>query len=391
MPTRLESIVTDTRPVPKGFVGGTQRTRAPAETIADYARFMPAMGITRLANITGLDLIGLPVYTAIRPNARCLSTSQGKGVDHASAKASALMETIEFWHAEFIEESRLRWETPARLRRREAILDLEAMHHRGPVAPDVPMLWIEGYCLLERRPVWVPFELVTLAKTDLGGVATHPFAWSSTGLASGNHLIEAIVHALCEILERHSEATFEGKGARLDPASVTTGIAADVVAMLRRANVGVQMWDCTHPDIGVPTYEARVLEVPRGPRTLGVHDGSGCHLSAEIALSRAVTEAVQSRLTWIAGSRDDLTWDTYCIAHDGIVHQMDWETARKDVDMKAFEPVSSATDDLRRDLDLLLAAAKRGGATQAVVVDLTCSDFEIPVVKVVVPELLDHI
>ncbi|MFE5484130.1 YcaO-like family protein [Streptomyces sp. NPDC056527] len=37
--------------------------------------------------------------------------------------------------------------------------------------------------------------------------------------------------------------------------------------------------------------------------------GGGCHVDAPIALSRAVTESVQSRLTCIAGTREDLLDD----------------------------------------------------------------------------------
>ena len=84
----------------KHWRDGTHRSRSPAETVADYRRFMKPMGITRLANITGLDCIGLPVYVAVRPNSKLLAVSQGKGVDADSARASALMESIETWHAE---------------------------------------------------------------------------------------------------------------------------------------------------------------------------------------------------------------------------------------------------------------------------------------------------
>ena len=51
---------------------------------------MAPMGITRLADVTGLDNIGIPVFQAIRPNARSLSVSQGKGVSLEAAQASAL-------------------------------------------------------------------------------------------------------------------------------------------------------------------------------------------------------------------------------------------------------------------------------------------------------------
>ncbi|MFD2442135.1 hypothetical protein ACFSS8_22245 [Paracoccus kondratievae] len=58
---------------------GTHRTVPPAQTLARLTALMPAIGITRLANLTGLDRIGLPVTMACRPNARSLVVAQGKG------------------------------------------------------------------------------------------------------------------------------------------------------------------------------------------------------------------------------------------------------------------------------------------------------------------------
>ncbi len=63
----------------KGFRDGTHRLIAPAETVARVRRLMPVMGITRIANVTGLDCIGIPVVMVCRPNSRSLSVSQGKG------------------------------------------------------------------------------------------------------------------------------------------------------------------------------------------------------------------------------------------------------------------------------------------------------------------------
>ena len=39
----------------------------------------------------------------MRPNSRSVAVSQGKGVDLEAAKASALMESVETWHAERID------------------------------------------------------------------------------------------------------------------------------------------------------------------------------------------------------------------------------------------------------------------------------------------------
>jgi ribosomal protein S12 methylthiotransferase accessory factor len=91
-----------TDPGLKAFRAGTHRMVAPEETLARVRRFMPVMGITRLANVTGLDVIGVPVVSVCRPNSRSLAVSQGKGLTLAAAKASGVMESVEYYHAENI-------------------------------------------------------------------------------------------------------------------------------------------------------------------------------------------------------------------------------------------------------------------------------------------------
>lgn len=61
------------------------------------------------------------------------------------------------------------------------------------------------------------------------------------------------------------------------------------------------MFDAT-TDVGVPCYEAHAWS-----STLPIFfRGAGCHLDPVVALSRALTEAAQARLTTITGTRDDL-------------------------------------------------------------------------------------
>src|SRR5882672_4545796 len=79
---------------------GTRRAVPPLETLRRIRPRLRAAGITRLADVTGLDWIGIPVYQAIRPNSRTLSASQGKGLTRAQAQVSALMEALEGFHAE---------------------------------------------------------------------------------------------------------------------------------------------------------------------------------------------------------------------------------------------------------------------------------------------------
>lgn len=379
---------------PKGHRLGTHRVRSPAATLAAYAPLMPRLGITRLANITGLDVIGLPVFLSVRPNARSLATSQGKGVDADSARASALLEAIELWHAEHIEGARLLWDSYAAIRRRAPVVDVARLVHKPArtAARTTPELWIEGWDLMASRATWVPFQLVSLNFVQPATGFGNALLCGSNGLASGNHLLEAITHGLCEVIERHSEARWVARAEtpQLDLASVGDPVCRRVLGLLERAGVACFAWDATS-EIGVPAYVACVIEPP-GPgrfRVLGAYHGYGCHLDPGVALSRALTEAVQSRLTFIAGSRDDCLRARYWTSQNETVHRIQWEEMQADEAPRSELDArrSLATETFEDDVAHLLAALRAAGFTSAVAVDLTRPDVGVPVVKIVVPGL----
>src|SRR5213079_3170791 len=81
---------------------GTHRSASLDDTLKRAMPLAPVMGITRVANVTGLDSVGIPVVMVCRPNSRSVAVSQGKGIDLASARASGLMEAVELYHAETI-------------------------------------------------------------------------------------------------------------------------------------------------------------------------------------------------------------------------------------------------------------------------------------------------
>ncbi|MGH8878624.1 MAG: YcaO-like family protein, partial [Stackebrandtia sp.] len=73
-------------------------------------------------------------------------------------------------------------------------------------------------------------------------------------------------------------------------------------------------------------------------------EGFGAHIDATIALSRAITEAVQSRLTTIVGARDDIPPHVY--RTPGHRAPVDRSTAATWPEIvKRVEPVDSLTTD----------------------------------------------
>jgi ribosomal protein S12 methylthiotransferase accessory factor len=374
----------------KGYVNGTHRTRPPRETFDDYKRHMALMGITRVANLTGLDTIGLPVHTAIRPNSKSVATTQGKGMDIDAARTSALMESIEGWHAENIDLP-LRWEPYLSLRRKVNVIDVHrlTLHKDGVLRLDRPLHWIEGFDLIQQRPMWVPYELVWLSWV------TPPefrftFFPSSNGLASGNHLLEAISHALCELIERDADALWKASDGlvQVDRSTIDDPDCVQLIGMLEQAGVHTWISDITS-DVGIPAYTCFIMEPPDGNsgRNLGIYNGFGCHLSPRVALMRALTEAVQSRVTYIAGSRDELLYENYQELSDPELQKDVWAEMAGAPATQKFRREDLARDSFEEDVATLLSALQKIGITNAVAVDLTKPELGIPVVRCVVPSL----
>jgi YcaO-like protein with predicted kinase domain len=385
----------ETHTAAKGYVQGTHRIRPPRETVAELGPLRARLGITRLANVTGLDVIGVPVYVAIRPNSRSLATSQGKGLDADAAKASALMESIETWHAENI-ACPVRWESYQALARLaasgsgEAVVDPGELPQMRPPLPSTPQPWVLGWDLVAERPSWVPLDAVTMNFVAPPERGTDLFR-STNGLASGNHPLEAVVHGLCEIIERDAEALWrlDSSLRQLDLGSIGDPYCREVIDRCTRAGAFVVAWDLT-TDVGIPVYGAALMERPDPGRmrAMGIHYGFGCHLAPEVALSRALTEAVQTRLTYISGSRDDLFRHDYQRNRDVDLLQAIWDeisNAPSNVRLDAQRSRAAATfeDDVR----LLLEAVRSVGVSQVVAVDVSRKDIGLAVVRVVVPGL----
>jgi ribosomal protein S12 methylthiotransferase accessory factor len=124
-------------PAAKLHRGSSHRTEAPDTTVARLQPHLAGLGITRVADVTGLDRVGLPVVSVCRPNARSVTVAMGKGLDQASARASGLMEAAEIAHAERI-GAPLRLRTPRELGAEARLIEPLPPPPPGarPMAPD---------------------------------------------------------------------------------------------------------------------------------------------------------------------------------------------------------------------------------------------------------------
>ena len=388
---RAAAAAIETR-LPKGFRQGTHRIVAPAETLARYRPLAQSMGITRLGNITGLDHIGIPVVVAVRPNSRSVSVAQGKGLDLPQATASALIEAVEGFHAEEVAEGRRA--AYREIARDGVVVDPATLSATGrPFDPDTPIFWLEGFDLLGQQPCWVPAEIV---HTDFTRPCDGYFLAGSNGLGSGNHLVEAIGAAVCELVERDAVALWSASDIRtraqraLDLASVDDPDCRALMAKYDKAGIDVRIWNVT-TDIGIAAFLCDIRDPsadPGEPHRLRRFYGAGCHPDRAIALARALCEAAQVRLTYIAGIRDDLLPVEYEEPAGADIVDALLDALREESEPEVFGEIANfSADDLARDLGWELERLRSAGITRVVAVDLTRPELGIPVVRVVIPGL----
>ncbi|HEY5550418.1 MAG TPA: YcaO-like family protein [Opitutaceae bacterium] len=272
---------------------------------------LSAFGITRLARVTGLDRVGIPVWTAARPNAVSLSVSQGKGMDDDAAVASAIFEAVELAIAE---QPHVAAFDATRAELADAgwrVMDCTRFLRRGESEPDSSerTSWVEGLDLMSGDAVFAPEDVVRMADTP--GCR---YWQSSDGLGTGSNLLEAAIHGVCELIERDAMALWslrrddEIGGREVAIADVGSHEIRITEEKIKAAGLCVRLFDVTS-DTLVPAFLAVVVPADRsitGLNYLDLASGSGAHPVTTRAALRAITEAVQTRLTTITGSRDDV-------------------------------------------------------------------------------------
>jgi ribosomal protein S12 methylthiotransferase accessory factor len=264
---------------------------------------MPALGISNLVDATGLDDLGLPVVLSSRRGGKTRKVHSGKGLSLDDASAGALMEAVEYAVAEHVSArgpdvwlplNELCKALPRGLR-------LADFAPRLGVAPSRDERTPAMYCeeIIGRTKALLPAELVLVPCPLNGSVPL--FGWSTNGLASGNTLEEATLHALLEILERDSIAmTLAHDESHLVRSASLPSLFQELLPAWNK--VGVELIVRFLPNqFGLPCFEAVLHEPARDDLRLA--RGWGCHLDRDIALARAICESAQSRIYVIDSRR----------------------------------------------------------------------------------------
>lgn len=370
----------------KEYTDATHRVVPPETTLSNIKDKMGSIGVSRVQDITEMDRIGIPVFLAFQhlPTTPSQTIFKGKGASPTEATVSAMMEAIERFSSTYREENVLL--APA------SKLDHDHIDPSALVLPPsaryddaMTLGWTLGHDLLAQGELYIPSNAVFHPYPPTHGWL---FRSNTNGMASGNCLEEAILHGLCEVVERDAWSLAEF-GSSVPPNLAIDTNENHISSLLDKFNdaqVDVTVKDITS-DIGVPTFVAVVDDVKTKDPTL-LTIGVGSHLSPHVALVRALTEVAQSRLTQIYENEHNPSQATFKrkLGYDRIkgMNKKWYAKGPSTVHYSHHEDLSTPymLDDINVILERLRPLVPHVG-----VVELTRPDIEIPVVRIVVPAL----
>lgn len=375
------------------YFKGTHRVIAPKRTIEINEDKLKTAGITRIADITDLDRIGIPVYTAIRPTAEMggVSVYGGKGISKDHAKASAMMEGFERYSAErqvsdetvtgSINEIEEDYIDPKSL-------NLSKEFEKRDIS-DINLEWSIAHDLITDKDYLIPTNAIYHPYTHDNSVESL-FKSNTNGLASGNILEEALLHGIFEVIERDAWSIFElthKNYSQINLNSIESDIINKTIEKFTSNGINIKLMDFT-ADVDVPTIAASADDTvtrDAGLLTLGM----GTHLDPEVAVLRALTEVAQSRATQINGAREDTVRADFAreAGYERMkrINRFYFKEEEEQIDLGDIE--NKSTTSINDDLEIVKNELTSNEIKHVLYHDLTRPELDISVVRVIIPEM----
>jgi len=377
------------------YFKGTHRVIAPSKTIEINQDKLKTAGITRIADITDLDRVGLPIYTAIRPTAQegGVSIYGGKGISKDHARASAMMEGFERYSAERQECDETVSARMSEISKYGKFIEPKSLNlskeleKRG--LDDLNLEWSLSHDLISGNDYYIPTNAV-FHPYDAKDNADKLFKSNTNGLASGNILEEAILHGMLEVIERDAWSIFElthKNYAQIDLESIKSDIINDIIDKFESNGIKIKLMDFT-ADVKIPTIAASADDTvtkDAGLLTLGM----GTHLDPEVAILRALTEVAQSRATQINGAREDTVRADFAreAGYERMkrINKFYFKEEENQIPLSDIE--NKSTTSITKDIEIVKDELIANDIEKILYVDLTRPELDVSVVRVIIPEM----
>ena len=377
------------------YFEGTHRVIAPSKTIEINHDKLKTAGITRIADITDLDRVGLPIYTAIRPTSQegAVSIYGGKGISKDHAKASAMMEGFERYSAERQNGDETIVANLDEIAEFGEYVDPKSLNLPKEIEKkdisDLNLEWSISHDLISGNDYYIPTNSIFHPYAPNDNVS-RLFKSNTNGLASGNILKEAILHGMFEVIERDAWSIFElthKNYAQIDIDSIENEIIVDIINKFESEGIKIKLMDFT-ADIKIPTIAASAddtITKDAGLLTLGI----GTHLDPEVAILRALTEVAQSRATQINGAREDTVRADFAreAGYERMKRINKYYFRQEEEQIKLQDIENRSTSSITEDIEIVKDELIANDIEKILYVDLTRPELDVSVVRVIIPEM----
>jgi ribosomal protein S12 methylthiotransferase accessory factor len=367
----------------KGYTYDQDKLLTPGDTIARVKERLARLDLKILQETMRIDSgrLDIPIYISILgvDAKRVVPTAKqmGKGATPVQSEASALMELVErFSFFSFIQEGPHLYTRARELQGRaldfsyltRSLFD-ETPEARAAAAlyEDWPLHFVPATNLTTGAPVYLPLYWFYLIE-------------EYNGPAAGNCYEEAILQALCEVVERHVGSVISHECAltpAIDPDSVTDPAARELLDKFRRNGIRVFLRDFSL-NTGIPTVAALAYDPATFPQESEIVFAAGTTTNPEKSLIRALTEVAQ-----LAGDFHRRTSYRPTLPKYETLEEAQYLMAPG-----PLVPLSSLPDlahpNLKEEIGRCLGALSRLGL-DVLVVDVTHPEMGIPAVYCLIP------
>lgn len=354
-------------------------------------KIIPKIGVTRTADISYLADAPSPVFQSCRPNyffhasLGQNSGAQGKGASRTQAIISCLMETLEGYSCEprkpdlirasynFLVNHKLVCDP----RKFITVPDVDA------VTLDEALMWAPVYCLGVKEEVLIPAELIFFPFLPMDYETRSLFPSGSSGLSGGSSYLEATVHALYEVIERHCIHFFNHGKVAIE-AIYDQELKNKSIAQFSREHGNeyeVQFYAIELPDIkNLPLIFCTIVGQTE------TFTGWGLSATVDVSIDRAFSETLQNMAVHASGAREDLGFNEGDGENNAGFNQTAQPKKRTlrigDYKKRVHDKIFKSLND---ELTFILKWLEKQGYKNVFVANLTRVGIDVPVVKVVIP------
>ncbi|MHC3394132.1 YcaO-like family protein [Streptomyces lavendulocolor] len=329
----------------------------------------------------------------------------GGAVDPERAARLSVAEALERYATSVVQPDSVIWATAEELG--DEALDLTTLPRCSPaelshpkaltvdVDTKAPMRWVRGWSLTRGTPQWVPAVGVWMHIPPLsrGERYANPI---STGCATHTDLAQALVNAVCEVVERDAIAlTWYQRLAlpRIDFDEVPENLVP-FLEKSRNSLVETVFFDAT-TDLGVPTVYS--VDLSPDNEVLGQMVMCNTSLDPVDSVAKIIRESASSRIAMQVPREMPPTVDDFLHVFHGAAYmgrperRADFDFLLRGADSRPFSemPVLT-TGDSGKDLAFLVQRLK-GAGCDVIAVECTTDearDVGFRVVRVVIPQLM---